>query len=52
MGFTQAPWRNGVPQCTASSLEKFEGPDPVYWCLHGYVIVNPGKFLVEKRLKC
>jgi predicted acyl esterase len=51
MGFNQAPWRNGVPQCTVSSLEKFEGPDPAYWCLHGYAIVNPGKFSVEKRLK-
>lgn len=37
-----SPWRNGVPQHTVSSLEKFEGPDPAYWCLHGYAIVHPG----------
>lgn len=24
-----------------SGLEKFEGPDPAYWCDHGYAVVNP-----------
>jgi predicted acyl esterase len=41
-GMDWAPWRNGVPQRAVSSLEKFEGPDPAYWCLHGYAIVHPG----------
>ena len=35
------PGRMGVPASTLSGLEKFEGPDPAYWCNHGYVIVNP-----------
>lgn len=25
----------------ASGLEKFEGPDPAYWCRHGYAICSP-----------
>jgi predicted acyl esterase len=41
-GFAQAPWRNGVPQRSVSSFEKFEGPDPAY---HGYAIVHPGRLL-------
>lgn len=24
-----------------SGLEKFEGPDPAYWCNQGYAVVNP-----------
>ncbi len=24
-----------------SGLEKWEGPDPAYWCAHGYAICNP-----------
>lgn len=24
-----------------SGLEKFEGPDPAYWCDHGYAVINP-----------
>ncbi|OBT64187.1 hypothetical protein VE03_06879 [Pseudogymnoascus sp. 23342-1-I1] len=39
--FDSSPWRNGVPQNTVSGLEKFEGLDPAYWCLHGYAIVHP-----------
>jgi hypothetical protein len=35
------PGRMGVPSSALSGLEKFEGPDPAYWCNHGYVIVNP-----------
>jgi len=41
-GMDSAPWRHGVPRHIVSSLEKFEGPDPAYWCLHGYAIVHPG----------
>ncbi len=24
-----------------SGLEKFEGPDPAYWCARGYAVCNP-----------
>jgi predicted acyl esterase len=41
--FNEMPYRMGVPQCTVSSLEKFEGLDPAYWCLHGYAIAHPGR---------
>jgi predicted acyl esterase len=37
------PGRSGVPVSATSGLEKFEAPDPAYWCAHGYVIVNPDK---------
>jgi predicted acyl esterase len=29
----------GVP--AASPMTKFEGPDPAYWCKHGYAVINP-----------
>ena len=29
----------GVP--SASPMTKFEGPDPAYWCKHGYAVINP-----------
>ncbi|KAL4807426.1 hydrolase CocE/NonD family protein [Aspergillus unguis] len=32
-------WRCGVPRKSVSGLEVFEGPDPAYWCFHGYAIV-------------
>jgi len=35
------PGRYGVPKDASSGLEKWEGPDPAYWCAHGYAIVNP-----------
>jgi predicted acyl esterase len=35
------PGRAGVPQGAVSELQKWEGPDPGYWCGHGYAIVNP-----------
>lgn len=35
------PFRAGVPQSVISGLEKFEGPDPAYWCAHGYAVANP-----------
>lgn len=30
----------GVPPGTVSKLAKFESPDPMYWCHHGYAIIN------------
>src|SRR6185437_4315452 len=35
------PFRAGVPKKILSGLEKFEGPDPAYWCAHGYAVLNP-----------
>ena len=35
------PGRAGVPQSAVSELQKWEGPDPAYWCSHGYAIINP-----------
>lgn len=31
----------GIDNGSLSGLEKFEGPDPTYWCAHGYAICNP-----------
>lgn len=31
----------GMNQLRASGIEKFEGPDPAYWCNNGYAIINP-----------
>jgi len=31
----------GLDNAVVSGLEKFEGPDPAYWCTHGYAICNP-----------
>ena len=31
----------GLASDSVSGLEKFEGPDPAYWCAHGYAICNP-----------
>ncbi len=30
----------GVPPDTVSKMTKFEGPDPAYWCRHGYAVIN------------
>lgn len=30
----------GVPPGTVSRMTKFEGPDPAYWCKHGYAVIN------------
>ncbi len=30
----------GVPYGSHSNFAKFEGPDPLYWCHHGYAIIN------------
>jgi predicted acyl esterase len=35
------PDHAGIPKEATSGLQKFEGPDPAYWCNHGYVIINP-----------
>lgn len=35
------PMRAGVPKKAVSGLQKFEGPDPVYWVKHGYAVINP-----------
>ncbi len=35
------PNHAGVPIEATSGLQKFEGPDPAYWCNHGYAIINP-----------
>lgn len=31
----------GIANSAVSGLEKFEGPDPAYWCAQGYAICNP-----------
>jgi len=31
----------GLGNGIVSGLEKFEGPDPAYWCAQGYAICNP-----------
>ncbi|QYE37107.1 CocE/NonD family hydrolase (plasmid) [Polymorphobacter sp. PAMC 29334] len=31
----------GMDTRTLSGLMKFEGPDPAYWCAHGYAVCNP-----------
>lgn len=31
----------GLESNIVSGLQKFEGPDPAYWCAHGYAICNP-----------
>lgn len=31
----------GVPDGRVSPMAKGEGPDPAYWCRHGYAVVNP-----------
>ncbi|WP_316860952.1 CocE/NonD family hydrolase [uncultured Cohaesibacter sp.] len=33
--------RYGIPKSATSGLEKWEGPDPAYWCPKGYAIINP-----------
>ncbi|WP_436762178.1 CocE/NonD family hydrolase [Streptosporangium sp. V21-05] len=31
----------GLDNAIVSGLEKFEGPDPAYWCARGYAVCNP-----------
>ena len=35
------PNRAGIPIEAVSGLQKWEGPDPAYWCEHGYAVVHP-----------
>jgi predicted acyl esterase len=35
------PFRAGVAKNAVSELQKWEGPDPAYWCYRGYAVVNP-----------
>lgn len=35
------PDHAGIPTDATSGLQKFEGPDPAYWCNHGYAVINP-----------
>jgi predicted acyl esterase len=35
------PNHAGIPVEATSGLQKFEGPDPAYWCDHGYAVINP-----------
>ncbi|MFZ0448765.1 MAG: CocE/NonD family hydrolase [Desulfatiglandaceae bacterium] len=37
----QIPGRMGIPVSALSNLQVWEGPDPAYWCRHGYAVVNP-----------
>jgi predicted acyl esterase len=36
----QFPARLGIPIGTLSNLQVWEGPDPAYWCNHGYAVIN------------
>ena len=31
----------GMDTATVSGLMRFEGPDPAFWCAHGYAVCNP-----------
>jgi predicted acyl esterase len=31
----------GMDTSTVSGLMRFEGPDPAFWCAHGYAVCNP-----------
>ena len=31
----------GIDNGVLSGLQKFEGPDPAYWCAQGYAVCNP-----------
>jgi hypothetical protein len=48
--FDKFTWRMGCPRGATSGLEKFEGPDPAYWCLNGYAIVHTGMSIRHSRL--
>ncbi|NNJ98887.1 MAG: CocE/NonD family hydrolase, partial [Desulfatitalea sp.] len=44
------PLRFGIPVGVLSDLQVWEGPDPAYWCNHGYAVVNVdsrGAFMSE-----
>jgi len=51
--FEDFPFRAGVPQSRLSGLEKFEGPDPAWWCPRGYAVIQPdarGAYMSEGKL--
>ena len=31
----------GIPDDALSGLQKYEGPDPAWWCAHGYAVCHP-----------
>jgi uncharacterized protein len=40
----------GIPNSTVSGLEKFEGPDPAFWCAQGYAVCHPdGRGIVDSE---
>ncbi|WP_375381843.1 CocE/NonD family hydrolase [uncultured Sphingomonas sp.] len=44
----------GMDTRTVSGLMRFEGPDPAFWCAHGYAVCNPdprGSFRSEGDLR-
>jgi putative CocE/NonD family hydrolase len=47
------PFRAGVPRDWLSGLQKWEGPDPAFWCAEGYAVINVdtrGAFSSEGKL--
>jgi hypothetical protein len=40
-GYAGKTFVPGVPAGTVSEMTKAEGPDPAYWCYHGYAVINP-----------
>lgn len=39
-GYDLFPENCGIPLSAVSGLQKFEGPDPAFFCAHGYAVVN------------
>ncbi|HEX4402737.1 MAG TPA: CocE/NonD family hydrolase [Galbitalea sp.] len=40
----------GIPNSVVSGLEKFEGPDPAFWCAQGYAVCHPdGRGIVDSE---
>ena len=55
INFDMLPFRGGIAVEAVSGLEMFEGPDPAYWCAHGYAVVNAdsrGALSSEGDLHC
>lgn len=40
IGLDDVPFRAGIPRRALSGLQTWEGPDPAYWCKHGYAVIN------------